>query len=444
MTESSQTLPSSKADGPLHGVRGVVLTQVWAGTFAMQLLALLGAEIIHVESRQRVDPFRGGSWEASIPTQLRERPSAQHPWNLGMFNSVNLNKKSVTLDLNRPEGKNLFLDLLKSADFFVENFSPRVMKNFHLEYEDLIAVKPDLIVVNQGAFGHRGVYWNAPGTGGQVEPMAGGTELLGYEDDDPIGSGTLWCDPVSGYHTAAAVLTALYYRDRSGKGQQVDVSMQECNALFHADALMQFSLGGGVRRRTGNHHIQFAPHNIYACADGKWLALAVRSEDEWANFCRLSGHEAWLADSRFASMAERKRNESELDQLISGWCRDQDADRLEQLLSPVLPAAKVRGPTDMRLDLGYLRERGFVATVEHREAGPIDQLITPYHLSRSNVQVRPAPTHGEHSWEVLSSLLGLSREEYEKLVADGITGEGPPPEWAPGSNIGRSVPPGVR
>jgi crotonobetainyl-CoA:carnitine CoA-transferase CaiB-like acyl-CoA transferase len=410
----------------------------------MQLLALLGAEIIHVESRQRVDPFRGGSWEAAIPTNLRDRQTAQHPWNLGMYNSVNLNKKSVALDLNRPEGKELFLRLLESADFFVENFSPRVMKNFGLEYEDLVAVNPGLVVVNQGAFGHRGVYWNAPGTGGQVEPMAGGTELIGYEGGEPLGSGTLWCDPVSGYHTAAAVLTALHYRRRTGRGQQVDVSMQECNALFHADALMQFSLGGGVRKRAGNRHMQYAPHNIYATQDGKWLALAVRSEAEWQQLCALTENEGWLKDVRFASMSDRKRNEGALDELVSAWCATQSAAEAEELLAPSIPAAMVRGPLDLKDGLTHLRERGYITEVNHPEAGPIDQLTAPFRLSRTNVPVRPAPTHGQHSWEVLSVYLGMTRDEYDAFVEDGITGEGPPPEWAPGSDIGRSVPPGPR
>jgi crotonobetainyl-CoA:carnitine CoA-transferase CaiB-like acyl-CoA transferase len=220
--------------------------------------------------------------------------------------------------------------------------------------------------------------------------------------------------------------------------------MQECNALFHADALMQFSLGGGVRKRLGNHHVQFAPHNIYATQDGKWLALAVRNEDEWRQLCTLSDNEDWLTDPRFASMTDRKRNEAALDELVGAWCATHDAKEAEDLLAPSLPAAAVRGPLEVKDELTHLRQRGYVAEVVHPEAGPIDQLTAPFRLSRTNVPVRPAPTHGEHSWEVLSAHLGMTRDEYDRLVAEGITGEGPPPEWAPGSDIGRSVPPGPR
>jgi crotonobetainyl-CoA:carnitine CoA-transferase CaiB-like acyl-CoA transferase len=428
--------------GPLSGVRGVVLTQVWAGTFAMQLLSLLGAEIIHVESRQRVDPFRGGSWDASIPAKLSDRPTAEHAWNLGLYNSVNLNKKSVTLDLNRHEGRELFLRLIQQADFFVENFSPRVMKNLRLEYADLMAVKPDLVVVNQGAFGHEGLYWNAPGTGGQVEPMAGGTELIGYEGGEPLGSGALWCDPVSGYHSAAAVLTALYHKRRTGIGQRADVSMQECNAVFHADALMEYSIARTVRPRMGNHHVQYAPHNIYPCRDGDWIAIAARNEDEWAKLCQLTSQASWMSDSRFASSTDRKLNEVALDEAVAAWTMTQDADDAEAVLSPFLPAAKVRNHEEMRSALTYLRERGFVVAVEHPEAGIVDQLAAPFRLSRSDVPIKAAPRHGEQSWEVLSRYLGLTRQQYEELVGQGITGEGPPPEWTPGSSIGRTVPPG--
>jgi crotonobetainyl-CoA:carnitine CoA-transferase CaiB-like acyl-CoA transferase len=240
------------------------------------------------------------------------------------------------------------------------------------------------------------------------------------------------------------VVTALHYQRRSGKGQQVDVSMQECNALFHADALLEYSLGAGVRKRAGNHHVQFAPHNIYPCRDGAWLALATRTEDEWRSFCEATDHGAWLADPRFASMADRKRNESALDDLIKTWSVEEDASAAESLLAPLMPAAKVRSATDMRMEMTYLAERGFIAHVEHPEAGIIDQLTAPFHLSGGSVPVRAAPTHGQHSWEVLSTYLGMSREEYDALATEGITGEGPPPEWSPGSDIGRSVPPGPR
>ena len=184
------------------------------------------------------------------------------------------------------------------------------MKNFGLEYEDLVAVNPTLSWSIRAPSVIGASIGTHPVRAARSNPWPAGTELIGYEGGDPLGSGTLWCDPVSGYHTAAAVLTALHYRCRTGQGQQVDVSMQECNALFHADALMQVSLGGGVRRRAGNHHVQYAPHNIYASQDGKWLAMAVRNEDEWRHLCKLTANGAWLEDPRFASMADRKRNEA--------------------------------------------------------------------------------------------------------------------------------------
>ncbi len=426
--------------GPLAGLRGVVLTQVWAGPIATQLLALLGADVIQVESRQRVDPMRGGSWDVEVPPRLKERPSAEHGWNCSSFNSHNLNKRSLTLDLSRPRGLELFKELLQTADFFVENYSPRVMANFRLDAEELRRVNPDLIVVNMGAFGHFGLYWNAPGTGGQVEPMAGGTQLLGYEDGPPIGSGQLWCDPVSGYHAAAAVLTALYYRKRTGIAQRVDVSMQEACASFHADALIEYGMLGRVRRRMGNRHVSLAPHNTYGTRDGQWLSLAVRSEDEWLVFCRVASHPEWVADPRFAKMALRKRNEAALDETIAEWTAENDALTLEDGLSAAgLAAAKVRSPSELQ-DLPQFRERGFVQTVEHPETGPLQHFTAPFHMSATPPEVTsPSPTHGQHSWEILSSL--IDREEYDRLVAEGITGEGPPPEWSPGSIIGRSMAP---
>src|SRR5579883_809655 len=272
----SPSSPSSNGTPrPLEGYRGIVLTQVWAGPFATELLAFLGAEVIQIETRQRADPMRGGSWDAELPEGLRDRPNTKHAWNTWRYNSVNLNKKSVTLNLAKPKGIELFKALVKHADFFAENYAPRVMHNFGLEYEDLKKVKPDLVCVNIGGFGHSGRYWNTLATGGQIEPMSGMTEQIGYEGGPPTGSGELFCDPVAGVHAATAILLGLRYRNRTGKGQQIDVSMQEANANFIGDALMEYSLNRTVRRRLGNHHVTLAPHSIYPCRNDQWLAVAV-------------------------------------------------------------------------------------------------------------------------------------------------------------------------
>src|SRR5215213_5822845 len=238
--------------GPLAGLRGIVLTQAWAGTFATQLLGLLGMEIIQIEARQRIDSWRGG-YGGAVPKAIRGASSTQHPWNTNpLYNSVNLNKQGITLNLSHPEGIAIFKRLVPYADVIAENFSPRVMGNLGIAYDDLAAIKPDIILLSMSAYGATGPYANIPGIGGTIEPMAGMSALLGYEDGPPLNSGLMYPDPVAGYYGTAALLVALRHRQRTGQGQHIDLPMQEANMTFIADALMEYSASGSVRPRMGN------------------------------------------------------------------------------------------------------------------------------------------------------------------------------------------------
>lgn len=414
--------------GPLTGLRGIVLTQAWAGTFATQLLGLLGAEIVQIEARQRLDSWRGG-YGGATPKMLRERPSAVHPWNNApLFNSVNLNKQSLTLNLAAPEGRELFKRLVPFADFVAENFSPRVMGNLGLDYDSLTQIKPDIILISMSAYGASGPYRDYPGIGGTIEPMAGMSSLLGYEDGPPINSGQMYPDPVAGYYGAAAILVALHHRARTGEGQQIDLSMQDANMTFIADALMEYAANGRVRRRMGNRHQSIAPHNIYRCrGEDAWIALSAADDAEFARLCDAAGHPEWARDPRFAGPTERKRNEAALDALISAWTAEHDAAALEEALHRAkVTAARVQNARDV-LQNEHLRQRGFLTRVQHPEAGEHLQAAAPWRLSRAPGGVsRPSPGHGEHSRETLARFLNIDDVEYERLVALGITGEGPP------------------
>jgi crotonobetainyl-CoA:carnitine CoA-transferase CaiB-like acyl-CoA transferase len=413
----------------LKGVRAIVLTQAWAGTFCTELLGLLGAEVIQIESRQRLDSWRGGNFRAQVPAGLRDRPTAVNGWNTNaLYNSVNLNKFSVTLNLGDQRGIDIFKRLLPYSDIVAENFSPRVMGNFGLDYKSLTKIKPDVILISLSAYGATGPYANVPGIGGTIEPMSGMSALLGYEGGPPVNSGQMYPDPVAGYYGAAAALLALRHRDRTGEGQYIDLSMQEANMTFIADALMEFAVNKTVRPRMGNHHISLAPHNIYACADGHWLAIAVRSEAEWRGFCDAAGHPEWAADERFGDNAARKRNEAALDEEIGRWTVTRPAADLEErLVEAGIAAGKVLGPAEVRSN-PQLQARGFIATLEHPETGVLDYVGVPARFSKTpGAATMHAPVLGQHSWEVLSTLLNMGRAEYDALEADGITGMGPPP-----------------
>jgi crotonobetainyl-CoA:carnitine CoA-transferase CaiB-like acyl-CoA transferase len=414
--------------GPLAGTRGIVLTQAWAGSYCTELLGLMGADIIQVEVRKRLDSWRG-SYDAPLAPALKDVPTARHSWNCNaLYNSVNLNKRCITLDLQEPAGVDVFRRLLPFADFVAENFSPRVLGNLGIDYAAMKAIKPDVILCSLSAYGNGGPWANIPGIGGTIEPTSGMSALLGYADGPPLNSGQMYPDAVAGLCGVAAILTALHHRNRTGEGQYIDLSMQEANLAFIGDVALEYALTGRQRRRMGNRHPTFAPHGIYPCAgDDRWIAIACEDERQWAALCAVAGHDEWRTGSRFATSAARKQHEDALDALLAGWTGGSDRDDLAgRLASAGVVAAPILDALEVAADPN-LRARGLVADVDHPEAGRWSQATSPLHFSRTPAtDVRPAPCLGEHSFEVLAELLGMNREEYDQLVASGVSGSGPP------------------
>ena len=413
-----------------------MLTQAWAGAFCTQLLGMMGAEIIQVEVRKRPDSWRG-AYDAPIASQVAGLSTAVHPWNnSALFNAVNLNKQSITLDLQTPDGMGIFKRLVPEADFVAENFSPRVLGNLGIGYEDLCAIRRDIILCSLSAYGATGPYFNVPGIGGTIEPTSGMSGLLGYEDGRPLNSGSMFPDPTAGWYGFAAILAALHYRERTGEGQYIDLSMMEANLTVVGEAALEFALSGTVRGPLGNRHRTFAPHGIFPAlgqAEGgidgheQWIGLAAQTDGQWQTLCSIAAHPEWLTDSRFTDNAARKRNEDALDLAIAGWTESQPRDELARRLAEAgVPAAPVLDALEVAVDPVY-RERGLIAEVMHPEAGTWPQVGVPFELERTPGAVtRPAPLQGEHTAEVLARFLGTTSEEYEELVRKGVTGSGPP------------------
>ncbi len=421
-------MTGAHVEPPLAGIRVLALSQAWAGTLATEQLALMGAEVIQVESRSRPDVWRGG-YQAPIPTSLRQLESATHGWNVSaLFNSVNLHKEGVTIDLGRPEGIDLVCRLIAQSDIVVENFSPRVMTNLGIGYERLRELRPGVILLSMSAFGATGPYAYYPGIGGTIEPVSGMSSQLGYPGGPPLNCGMMFPDPISGYFGAAAVLMALYHRNRTGEGQHIDLSMQVVCSTYLADAIVQYSATGEVRRRMGNRHPVHVPHNIYPCrGDDEWVAIAAESDADFVAIAALAGHPEWPRGPRFATETARKANEDALDALIAAWTRDRDAADIETALAGAgLLAARVAKSSDVLRD-EHLWARGVLTEVEHPEAGRFVVPTTPVRLPGVPPEVvRAAPLHGEHSREVFARLLGITDHDYAALEADGITGSGPP------------------
>ena len=413
--------------GPLSGTRGIVLTQAWAGSWCTSLLGQMGADVVQIEVRKRPDSWRG-DYAAPLPSQVRDRPNAVNPWNCNpLYNSVNLGKRCITLDLGTEQGMAIFKRLLPFADFCAENFSPRVLGNFGITYEQMCESKPDIVLASLSAYGHSGPWTNIPGIGGTIEPSSGMSGMLGYEGGPPLNSGQMFPDAIAALNGVAGIVTALRHRDLTGQGQYIDLSMMESSLAAVGDAYLEYSMTGQQRPRLGNHHPSFAPHSIYlASGEERWVAIACEDEVQWRALAEAAG-QGWAEDARFASMASRKANEATLDQVIAAWTSGQDRDHLASRLSAVgVIAAPVLDALELAEDAN-LRAREVIRDIDHPEVGVFPQVTLPMHFSRTKPQApRPAPQQGQHNHEVLAELLDMSADEVDALIRSGVSGGGPP------------------
>jgi crotonobetainyl-CoA:carnitine CoA-transferase CaiB-like acyl-CoA transferase len=423
---SASAQAPAKGAGPLAGYRGLVLTQAWAGTYATELLALLGAEIVQVENRGRLDSWRGSD-SSSVSAVLAGHEAKGAAYDLNpLFNSVNLSKRSVTLDLAAPEGLDLFRRMVPRFDFVAENFSPRVMGNLGIAYADLCQLRPDIVLISMSAYGATGPWSPVPGIGGTIEPSSGMSSMLGYPGGPPLNSGQMYPDPVAGLYGAGALVTALVHRRRTGAGQYIDLSMQEACATYLGDEWGRYTQSGTVPARRGNRHPAYAPHGVFRCAgEDQWVALAAPDDAAFAAAARVLGGSE-LAEPRFAAADGRLAHQDELEAAITRRTATQDKRELAQALTaagviaaPVLDAGEVLADP-------VLRDRGVLRPVTHALAGPALQAGLPLRTANTPLpDWGPSPLHGEHSLEVLQTEVGLDEDEYDALVRAGITGCGP-------------------
>ena len=412
---------------PLEGMRIIDLTQAWAGSYALQLLADFGAEVIKVEARSRPDPWRGG-FEASrgLPCYPADGGPGERPYNRSyLANSVNRNKLGITLDLNSAEGKSMFLDLVKNADIVSENFTPRVLHNLGIGYDELRKVQPSIILLSMPAFGLSGPYREYPGIGGTIEPMSGNSWLLGERGHGPQVSGVMYPDAIAGLNGASAVLVALLSRKTTGNGCHLEVSQHEAMIAmlgeFFTDGLEE--LGS-----LGNRDLEMVPNGIYrALGEDEWVAITVRDSADWERLAECLGN-PWLAAPDLRDRDGRRKREDEIDAAITAWTSGRLASEIEEeLVRAGLPAARVRNMSDV-LACPQLTERCYLALADQPEGippAPTPGIIA--NLRRTPGRIRlPAPGHGEHS-AILGRLLDLDAATLADLEARGIIGAGPPP-----------------
>ena len=414
---------------PLEGLRILDLTAFWAGPYATFVLGCLGADVIHVESIQRPDGMRFGTQKSR---------DAEGWWEFGpTFHSANTGKRSLTLDLTRPRGIELLLELVKKSDVLIENFSPRVLDNFGLDWEKLCAANPRLVMVRMPAFGLDGPWRNRVGFAQTMEQVSGLAWLTAYPESAGDKAGPLTpracADPLAGLHAAYAALLGLAQRDATGEGCAIESAMVETLLSIAAEGVCEYDASGTLLTGDGNRSVFAAPQGLYACAgvdslgQPNWLALSVETDEQWLALAERVGRVDWRTEPALSTRAGRRREHDRIDAALAPWFRDQPLDRVvEGLLSAGIPCAPV---TASRLgkDLDPIRKSDFIQEVEHALAGrvPIPTQPLQFRDTGGRSFPRAAPLLGEHNAEILRDLLGLSKAEIDRLRSDEIIGDRP-------------------
>lgn len=395
-------------DGPLAGVTVTEFTSAWAGPHATCLLGFLGAEIIKVESRKRIDHARFTSFTTG--------GAFSTPDESPIFNILNLNKLSVCLNLSQPRAVEIAKQLVEQSDVVVENMRPGVITRLGLGYEALSEVKPDLIYLSSSACGQTGPDREHVGYAPHFGGAAGFSHITGYEDWPPsILAGAF--DLRSATTAAFAIVAALLFRQRTGEGQYIDLASQEAIAIQNSDALMDYLMNGRVRVRQGNRSDRMAPHNCYRCrGEDNWISIAVASEEEWRALCGAMGAAELADDARFSTAEMRLRNRDQLDQLMADWTANQDYYEVMQQLQRVGVAATPSLSNKALFHDPHVAARENFVQVEHPVLGRDWVVVPPWRLSETPASIRRhAPLLGEHNAEILGGRLKMSPEEIKRL-----------------------------
>jgi benzylsuccinate CoA-transferase BbsF subunit len=407
-------METSCQDGVFSGLTILSFSLAVVGPLTMKFFADHGATVIRIETSTYPCTMRTSSpYKDGKPGLNRG----------GYFNHFNTNILSMALNMKNPRAIGVARRLAAKSDVVMENHPPGVMEKWGLGYEELRKLKSDIIMLRQSGFGAGGPYSQLRAFGMVLAPMAGLLNFVGWPEKQPLPIGvSAYTDCISPRFASAALISALDYRNKTGKGQVIELSELETAIYFILPSVLEYLSSGREPARMGNSSTCAVPHGVYPCkGNDRWCAIAVFSDQEWAGLCRTIDKPQYIEDPGFSTLLARKKNESEINKLISEWTLQFSAEEvMARLQAAGVPAGVVKNAADIYAD-PQLKERNLFWQIDHPETGPVTHLGQSFMLSETPARpYRPSPLLGEHTEYVCSEILGMADKEFVELTQAGV------------------------
>lgn len=397
-----------------EGVKVCDLAWVAAGTQPARELALHGAMVVRVESHKRPDALRLG-----LPFKDFQRGINRSAFGC----AFNTQKYGISLDFSQPKGQEAVRKLIMWADIVTDSMTPGSLAKWGLDYESVVKFKPDIIYCSTCQMGQQGPFSKFGGYGAYGAAYSGYCQILGYPDRTPLPLYNNYSDFIAPWYLTIAIISALLYRRKTGKGMYLDQAQIEAGVTMLTPLMLDYAVNGRIADRIGNRDPYMCPHNAYPCrGDDRWVVISVSTDEEWPAFCKVIGEPEWSKDPKFSTFAARKENEDELDRLIGEWTKDYSPEQvMDTMQAAGVPAGVMLTSGEGVVNDPQAKHRQAFRWLNHQEIGPLLHNSPSYHLSKTPAHIRKAaPCLGEDNEYIYKEILGYSDDEIADLLIEGV------------------------